>query len=345
MRSIPLIRVGILLPIIDFLNQIGTPSDRLLEKVNLHPSALDDSDNLITLYQGAALLEHAAAIEGQETLGFLIGRQTSVHQLGSLGKFLQHSLTLFDFLTTLEQTVGMINSGEHASLRWEGDWVWCQFHCDQPGQLNHLQTLRYDLGLYLHALHQVLGADWRPTEVHLEGPPCREMLKLDDFAGATIHFLKPYNAIKIPRAALSLPYNPTVTDTGLNSPPDYDVFLQTAPARTFPDSLHQLVQGMLPYGCPDITLVAEASGVSVRTLQRQLFEAGLTYSKLVDRVRFNRAVALLQQTDVKLIEIASDLAYTDPSNFARAFRRWTGVSPHKYRLLNQSANVINVSSG
>ncbi|HEY9658905.1 MAG TPA: helix-turn-helix transcriptional regulator, partial [Allocoleopsis sp.] len=157
---------------------------------------------------------------------------------------------------------------------------------------------------------------------------------LDDFAGTTIHFLHPYNAIKIPRAALSLPYNPTATCADLNDNPDYERFQQTAPAQSFFDSLHQLVLSMLPYGCPDITLVAAASGLSVRTLQRHLGEVGLTYSKLVDRVRFNRAMALLQQPDGKLIEIASELGYTDPANFGRAFRRWAGISPREYRLLH-----------
>lgn len=333
MKPILLIRVGVFLPIVNFLDQIGTPSDRLLEQVSLSPAALDNPDRLLTLYQGAALAESAAALEGLETLGFLVGRQTPPYKLGALGKILQNSLTLFDLLTTIEQTVSMANSGQHVSLRWAGDWVWWQFHCDNPGRVSNLQTHRYDLGLYLNALRQVLGPDWKPTELHLEGPPCRALLAMDDFVGTTIHFLCPYNAIKIPRAALSLPYNPTATGDDINGHPDYDRFRQTAPSLTFLDSLQQLVQAMLPYGCPDIALVAAASGLSVRTLQRHLTKAGLTYSKLVDRVRFNRAVALLQQPDAKLIEIASELGYTDQANFSRAFRRWAGVSPHEYRLL------------
>lgn len=335
MKPIPLIRAGILLPLVDFLDRMGSPTERLLEQVSLSPAALDNPDRLLTLYQGATLAESAAALEGLEVLGFLAGRQTPARKLGSFGKILQNSLTLFDLLSTIEQTVGMVNSGQHVNLVYAGDWVWWQFHCANPGLESNLQNHRYDLGLYLNALRQVLGSDWRPTELHLKGPPCRALLSLDDFAGTTIHFLCPYNAIKIPRAALSLPYNPTATSTDLINYPDYEGFQQTAPSQSFLDSLHQLILAMLPYGCPDINLVAAASGLSVRTLQRHLSEVGLTYSKLVDRVRFNRAMALLQQSDGKLIEIASELGYTDPANFARAFRRWAGVSPREYRLLHE----------
>jgi len=333
MKPILMVRVGVFLPLVNFLDRMGSPTERLLEQVKLSPAVLDNPDRLLTLYQGVTLAENAAALEGLEVLGFLAGRQTPPHELGSLGKILQNSLTLFDMLSTLEQTLGLFNSGQHVALRWAGDWAWWQFHCDNPSQANNLQNHLYDLGLYLTALRQVLGPDWRPPEVHLKGPPCRALLSLDDFAGTTIRFLCPYNAIKIPRAALSLPYNPAATSTDINDYSDYEALRQTAPAQSFLDSLHQLVLSMLPYGCPDITLVATASGLSVRTLQRHLGDVGLTYSKLVDQVRFNRATALLQQSDAKLIEIASELGYTDPANFARAFRRWTGSSPREYRVL------------
>lgn len=332
MKTIPLIRVCLLLPIVDYLNQTGAPTNRLLEQVSLSPATLDHPDGLMTLYQGAALAENAAALEDLETLGFIIGKQTPAHKLGTLGKILHNSLTLFDLLTTIEQTVSLVNSGQHVNLRWDGDSVWWQFHCDNPGQGSNLQNHRYDLGLYLNALRQVLGPTWRPTELHLEGPPCRALLTMDDFVGTTIHFLRPHNAIKIPRSALSLPYNPTANGDDPNTSPDYEAFRQTAPAPTFFDSLQQLVQSLLPYGCPHITLVATTAGLSVRSLQRNLAEAGLTYSKLVDQVRFKRAVALLQQPNIKLLEIAVELGYTDPANFARSFRRWTGVSPREYRL-------------
>jgi len=334
MKALPLIRVAVMLPAVDFLTQIGCPIDRLLGQIKLSPAALDYPENLLPLYQGSTLLENAANLEGLATLGFLIGRQTPLQKLGTLGSILDNSLTLFDLLTTIEQVVGMANSGEHADLRWAGDSVWWQFHCDRPDSGSNLQTQRYDLGLYLNALRHVLGPTWRPTELCLEGPPCQSLLAMDDFAGTTMHFLCPYNAIKIPRAALSLPYNPLATGDDLNHHPAYAGFQQSAPSPAFVDSLHQLIHALLPYVCPDITLVAAASGLSVRSLQRHLTEAGLTYSKLVDQVRFNRAIALLQQPDVKLLEIATELGYTDPANFARAFRRWAGVSPREYRLLH-----------
>jgi AraC-like DNA-binding protein len=52
---------------------------------------------------------------------------------------------------------------------------------------------------------------------------------------------------------------------------------------------------------------------------------------LLHRVRLRRAADWLTRSDKPVIEIALDLGYTDASNFTRAFRRQTGVSPQRFR--------------
>ena len=75
--------------------------------------------------------------------------------------------------------------------------------------------------------------------------------------------------------------------------------------------------------------VADAAallGLSERTLKRRLREEGVTFSALIDAHRRDRAVALLA-SDLSLDAIAERVGYSDPANFGRAFRRWTGTSP------------------
>ena len=110
MKAIPLIRVGVRLPIVDFLNHMGSPTDHLLNKVHLSPTILDHAEDLLPLYPSSALLENAADLEGLEALGFLIGRQTPLQKLGTLGSLLDNSLTLFDLLTNL-RSVGISRPG------------------------------------------------------------------------------------------------------------------------------------------------------------------------------------------------------------------------------------------
>ena len=71
--------------------------------------------------------------------------------------------------------------------------------------------------------------------------------------------------------------------------------------------------------------------VSVRTLQRKLSGAGLSYSDLLGAARFENAARLLRDSDDKIIEIALSSGYADPAHFTRAFRRISGITPREYR--------------
>lgn len=76
---------------------------------------------------------------------------------------------------------------------------------------------------------------------------------------------------------------------------------------------------------------ASSLGLSVRTLQRRLADSGLTYRKLLDRVRLEEACRLIMNSDARLTEVAYQLGFSGPSHFSRAFRRWIGMAPQQFR--------------
>ncbi len=98
-------------------------------------------------------------------------------------------------------------------------------------------------------------------------------------------------------------------------------------------AVRSLVTDLLVSGYPDLPRVAGKAGIPVRTLQRRLACAGLTYSGLVADIRLNRARELLGDRSRPIDEIASALGYSDTANFTRAFRKRTGRTPTQYRKL------------
>ncbi len=77
--------------------------------------------------------------------------------------------------------------------------------------------------------------------------------------------------------------------------------------------------------------VARALHVSVRTLQRKLEEIGTTFREVSEAVRGNLAEGYLADPAVSIVEVAFMLGFSDQSSFNRAFRRWTGESPGRWR--------------
>jgi len=80
-----------------------------------------------------------------------------------------------------------------------------------------------------------------------------------------------------------------------------------------------------------IARIAQALNLSERSLRRRLAAAGTSFSALNDRVRSERAMALLHGGRLSIAEIGATLGFSDPREFRRAFKRWTGLAPLEAR--------------
>ena len=88
-------------------------------------------------------------------------------------------------------------------------------------------------------------------------------------------------------------------------------------------------------GRTSLRQVANGLGVSVRTLQRSLSSRGVTYTELLEAARYEQACRQLERLNQTIGETSRQLGYRDPSNFSRAFQRWSGQSPRAWRQLKR----------
>lgn len=58
---------------------------------------------------------------------------------------------------------------------------------------------------------------------------------------------------------------------------------------------------------------------------------GCTFQGLLDEVRQRDAQRLLSDPKLAIKQVADAVGYADPANFARAFSKWTGLSPKAWR--------------
>ena len=82
---------------------------------------------------------------------------------------------------------------------------------------------------------------------------------------------------------------------------------------------------------PTLRDVAQEIGLSARTLQRRLTDAGITFQQLVEETRRELARHYLKQRAVELNEAAFLLGFEDANSFFRAFQVWEGTSPTEWR--------------
>jgi AraC-like DNA-binding protein len=91
------------------------------------------------------------------------------------------------------------------------------------------------------------------------------------------------------------------------------------------------VADALPCGEPQQGAVAKRLAMSARTMQRRLAAEGTTFAAIVAAMRRERAELLLADARLTASEVAFLLGFSEPASFFRAFRRWTGTPPQRWR--------------
>lgn len=331
MNHIPLVRASVIKGFVTFLEEVGSPVRQLLVKANLPASALSAPESLLPFKQVTQFYGDAARHEGEAQFGLLIGQRTQIADLGTYGRLLCQSPTLHDAINTGIHMLPTYTSGERFWLKEQGDHVWlCRNFVDGLGA-GLEQADHFSMMVVINLIRMAAGPQWRPTEVHLETRCTEGLDTIEPLTNAKILFEQKATAVAFPRSFLSLPLGTLAEYQDSQRYQDYELLHSSAPATTFSGSVRQIVETLLPEKQTDIQVVAEIVGMSVRTFQRQLRDLDLTYSRLVEQVRFEQCLRLLHDSDIKLTEIASELGYTDAANFTRAFKRWTGVSPSEFR--------------
>jgi AraC-like DNA-binding protein len=82
---------------------------------------------------------------------------------------------------------------------------------------------------------------------------------------------------------------------------------------------------------PTLSEMAVFYGVSPSTFKRHLGYENSNYKDITNRWRLMNSVSLLTNTNKSVTEISNKLHYSNPANFIRAFKKWTGQTPMDFK--------------
>jgi AraC-like DNA-binding protein len=107
--------------------------------------------------------------------------------------------------------------------------------------------------------------------------------------------------------------------------------LEAARGDDLVGQLRRMLPGLVADRRARLEVVGRLAGLSERTLARRLEEAGVSFLSLREEAYKSAAIQLLANTRFTAQAIADHLGYANPGSFTRAFRRWTGQSPARWR--------------
>lgn len=326
MTPIPLVRAAAVAPLAAFLERAGEPVAAGLERARLCPRMLADPEAVLPLHLACAAIEQRSQALGIEDLGARVGAATPLTALGRYGVAIVEAPTLLAAIRRAERARAELCSGEDVWLVREPARAWLRFRFDRRIACGRSEIEPYTVMLAVQLVRLAAGAGWKPLAV-----------ELGDVSEGALASLAPLD-VPIRRGAPSIgvalephwlqrPLRPALATAR-------DLDAEATPRRLatgFAGTLRQVVETLLLAGRTDTQSTADATGMSLRTMQRWLARAGTSHATLLDEVRCGIAMRLLADRTIPVTEIALRLHYADPSNFSHAFRRWTGASPRGFR--------------
>ncbi|MFJ4542331.1 AraC family transcriptional regulator [Pseudomonas sp. NPDC088885] len=167
--------------------------------------------------------------------------------------------------------------------------------------------------------------------VRLARPAPQDPLRWTRLLGCPIRFDAGENAIEYSNRWLDAPLTTANHAVAQGLDGVLNDYLERQRRLNLPERVRAAIIRYLPLGEVQQSRVADELGMSVRNLHRHLLKHDSSFKALLDDCRRQLAFSYLRQTDCSINEICYRLGFNEPSSFNRAFRRWTGESPGKWR--------------
>jgi len=171
----------------------------------------------------------------------------------------------------------------------------------------------------------------RPLKADLIFPADTARAYLDEFLDCPVTYGNERERFYFSKQVFEEPlpgYIPDVLDSTSRIAEQYLESLDQSKVAT---DVRRLLVQMLPAGKADQDTIASRLYRSTSTLQRQLSAEGTSYRDILETTRRGLAEKYLKDGDYSQAEIAYMVGFSDQSNFARAFKRWTGMSPGQFQ--------------
>ncbi|MEE4120348.1 MAG: AraC family transcriptional regulator ligand-binding domain-containing protein [Paracoccaceae bacterium] len=303
-----------------------------------------DTDKLApTRYEGDGLAyvpaeEYRAVLQQvfssrRPTIGIELARNLPVDATGLWGFLLRSSPTFGDMLHRAARYMRVFYRYTSITLTPSDDGL--RLTCDHPSPSpfgRRDQELCFFLGQWLTWGRGLIGPEIAAESVRMRWTGPDDPAPVDDFFGCPVTFGAGEDSVLFSRdlAARQLPER-TSELAGMFEDYAAAIIRRVDPGHSLVDQVREVLTEALLRGAGTEAQVAEALGITRRTLRRRLAEAGLTFRQIRRDLQRQRAERMLREGRLPIAEISYILGYSEPSTFHRAFRGWTGRSPASWR--------------
>ncbi|WP_299351561.1 AraC family transcriptional regulator [uncultured Shimia sp.] len=317
--------VAFLQPFFDELLRRGTKRSEMAARVSLQEDALFDPSVTLPANTVYAFLGWVVTSTNDLLICDRIGQKMANGDWTPLLPLMTSAKTVGDFLLKFSMMSSERSRAATYKLESEGPIALWRLLRAKGASSEACYADAVATGFFVGILKSAAGRNWEPSKVIAVLPDSSlvstDLLpstsKLSGQAGLILRFPSAYLALNMP---------------AISPPSDFvDVDIPSKLETTFAERVRQLIELRISEPDLGVDTIAQDLGLSRWKLQSLLKVEGMMISEIRGEVRNRLALERVATTKDSVSSIAASLGYTNSSNFTRAFRGWTGMSPRDHR--------------
>jgi AraC-like DNA-binding protein len=328
--------MGSIRGIAETLDSFGLDSKEILEASGIAPEQLNDTDARVPL----AAMSKVIARGIDSNIGPLFGIKFAEHvhatTYHSFGVMLIAARTLRDFCVCSQRYYAYVSTGKQLTFEPEGEAPRLRYHQDPAAYQGDVGKFIQASGwaaTWLKLLRMVIHPNFSPVKVTFtSAEPISDQKEISRYFACPVEYSSDADAIYFEGAA-SLDTLLPGGNAELARRSESMVFNQVRELgeTDIANSVRIALFDLLPRGEFSLSCIAEEMDVPENEIRRGLKDLKKSLQQVVSETRRELAQDYILRMDLSVNQVAHMLGFSDCSNFARSFRRWTGKSPSDYR--------------
>jgi AraC-like DNA-binding protein len=316
--------------IVDALLAEGVDADAVLKTAGVDSAALRDPNARLALTATARLWKVAAERMQDPAFGLRASRYVRQTTFHALGYAVFASASLRDALERLVRYSRLVSDDMVLRLDTTERTARLSFELASEGTPRSPEAMDAVMSLIVRTCRGLTDRSFTLLKVEQHRPQPADVTPYAKFFRCPVEFGAPIDALTCDAVVLDNPLPSANAELAAHNDDLARKYLAQIGKTTLVDRVRSALMERLA-GDLSPAAVGAALGISARSLQRRLKAYGTSYAEIREAMRRDLARAYLRDRTLSITEIAFLLGFEDSSAFARAFRRWTSLSPSEFR--------------
>jgi AraC-like DNA-binding protein len=328
----PLVPVNIPATMLRVGQDKGITQDELLARTGITAEQLSDPSARLTYQQMLLLAENLMRLYPEETLGLDLGKAININQFGMLGYAILSCADLRSAVRLGLKYHTLVDPAFTFEMAENDDTTAIRLTSHIPFESMYRMLCDVFVGIFVTLARFLSGRnDIQAREVHLNHPRPQYVEAYEALCQCPVLFDQPRTEIIFDTHILDIPVAMADSATAAMAESQCaEILARMGPKEGIVAKVRRILLRN-PGTFPPVDEVASQLATSTRTLSRSLQDVGTSYQRILDEVRKEMAIEYLRNSNLPIEELAALVGYSDPSNFRKAFRRWTQHAPSYYR--------------